>query len=214
MKIINLRNENEYLIEIANNIIKIVEDSLNLSNKATIMLSGGNTPNKLYPFLLKKKDWENVNFLWSDERLVKLNSKKNNFSNSSNYFFKYIKYNKENFYPFDVSLFENKIKESSLQKINNFLRYNTIDLSILGMGIDGHTASIFNNIDLENKNIFYTKNKNENYYRVSMPINIINNSKSIFLLTNNEKLKVFNLKNDQPVNGIDENKLTIFNLDD
>ena len=79
------------------------------------------------------------------------------------------------------------------------------------MGTDGHTASIFNTNDLT-EDVLITSKDNEKFKRISLGIKILNYSKVIILLTNDEKLKTYNSSESYPVNFLNRKKILIYNL--
>ena len=71
--------------------------------------------------------------------------------------------------------YEKKIKKYFLNKKISF------DLTLLGVGEDGHIASLFNkNIAIKtNKSVDFVKRKD--FFRITLTLKSLNNSKSIFL---------------------------------
>ncbi len=66
---------------------------------------------------------------------------------------------------------------------------NKPDFSVIGVGSDGHIASIFKDqikINFSDK-LFCTKKQNENFLRISVTFDYILKSKQIILLFKNEK---------------------------
>lgn len=88
--------------------------------------------------------------------------------------------------------------------LNNLKNLNHIDnlipkknfISILGVGEDGHIASIFNLKEklVLNKNTILTKRSNEDFFRVSLSYEYLSKSKKIFLIFSNKK-KIKQIKN-------------------
>ena len=162
------------------------------NNKINIILSGGKTPLNYYKSLSKKKkNWKNVNFYLLDERLVNI---KSNFSNYKN-IKKCFSGNKtalENIKPLN----KNYPKLKNLKKtVTQLKKFKTI--AIVGMGNDGHFASIF----FKSKN-FETQiniNKKPSYFlteklgipkieRVSMNLSMLLIADIIILYLDKKKL--------------------------
>jgi len=176
-------------IFIMSNLIEILSKEIG-SKKINLIISGGNSPRKFLIELIKKKNLiKYLRIFLSDERLAKKNKKHLNLINICHYFKKagldkQIKVLKKN------SLKLRNIKNLSLNLKNN----KTI--SILGMGEDGHFASIFPYskkinylLDIKNKpNLIITeKLGNPCYRRITMNLSMILESKKICLIINSKK---------------------------
>jgi 6-phosphogluconolactonase len=211
---VDFDSEDEYLHRISVKIIETIQMELGKKDFCSIVLSGGNTPRKIYPYLLKYDvDWKKIYFFWSDERYVNYDNPLSNYGIAKTYFLDHIDYNRENVFNFRFLPSILDSKSCFELKLNSFLS-NTqdgFDISILGMGIDGHTASIFNTKGL-NDNVIITSKEDECFKRISLGINILNLSRTIVLLTNEEKLKIYDSSKSYPVNFLNKNKTLIYNL--
>ena len=147
----------------------------------TIALSGGSTPQNLYK-KMSEFSFKNVDFFQVDERYVPKDNKDSNY--------KMVKetLNKE-IHHFDTSL---SIPES-LEKYEKELP-EQFDLIILGIGNDGHTASLFPNTEAINskEKVAHTKNIQE---RLTITFPVILNSKNILVLLKNKKKVLEELQN-------------------
>ena len=168
---------------------KLIKD-LKKFKKVNLILSGGKSPLKDYKILFNKKlKWNDINLFLLDERLVRLNDKKSNFHNID----KILKANnlKNKLEPIN-KIYLDKIK---VNQISKKLKKNTT-IAVLGMGNDGHYASIFLNskkykllTDLRSPPSF---NKVEalgvpKVPRVTMNLSMILLSSKIYLILNNKK---------------------------
>lgn len=135
----------EKFVEIADNAIK---------NRGffTVALAGGSTPKSLYQLLSSenfrdKINWSKVFFFFGDERNVSPDNEESNFKMANENLFKSLKINDENIFRWQTELTNaDKIAADYEEKIGHFFESKTqmqFDLILLGMGADGHTASLF-----------------------------------------------------------------------
>lgn len=115
--------------------------------KFAVALSGGSTPKAIYQALAKEKhslDWSRVWLFWSDERSVPPDHPDSNYRMAMESF---------SALPLTPSQIFRMQAEKDLernafdyqQKIRHFLKEPFFDLVMLGLGEDGHTASLFPN---------------------------------------------------------------------
>lgn len=116
-----------------------------------VALSGGSTPKIVFDVLAEnfsdKVDWSNVHFYWGDERCVPPTDDESNYKMTVEHLFSKIDVPQENIH----RILGEKDPETEAMRYANLLEINLdrveeipqFDLVILGMGDDGHTASIF-----------------------------------------------------------------------
>lgn len=120
------------------------------SGPVTIALSGGSTPAPIYQALARDRDipFERIEFFQVDERCVARNQAESNYKLITENLFSVIEKNHVRglnllpFQPFDTTL---SIPEA-LKRYEEILQQkvpNGFDIIILGLGPDGHTASLF-----------------------------------------------------------------------
>jgi len=116
-----------------------------------LAISGGKTPDLLFLALAKKYPdsllWQKVHFWWVDERMVPPSDPESNFGVAQKLLFSQILIPEENVHRIKG---ENAPEAEALSystQINTHLpeqnEWPVFDLILLGMGDDGHTASIF-----------------------------------------------------------------------
>ncbi len=127
---------------LAKEIEELIRENLELYGEVNILLSGGQTPLKLYEKLGSlPMDWSKINIGLVDERYVPQNSEFNNQHNIERALNLSSK-EKINVIPMVVDA-NDPIK--NIEKVNELYSpfYKRIDFCLLGMGNDGHTASLF-----------------------------------------------------------------------
>lgn len=120
------------------------------AGKCNIAFSGGSTPKAIFEILKQNYsesiDWRNFSFYWVDERCVPKESPESNFGEAKRILFDHISTDL-NLYPIDGENNPEKEANRYSEIINNSIgSYNNIpqfDIIFLGIGTDGHTASIF-----------------------------------------------------------------------
>jgi 6-phosphogluconolactonase len=120
-------------------------------NEVHIALSGGSTPQIVFEELASHKreaiDWSKVHFYWGDERCVPPTDDQSNYKMTQTYLLSQITIPANNIHRIkgeDIPKEEaERYGELLREKLPNTTGVPSFDLVILGMGEDGHTASIF-----------------------------------------------------------------------
>ncbi|MDA9808846.1 6-phosphogluconolactonase [Flavobacteriales bacterium] len=192
--------------ELLNSIETNIRISLKENNEALILLSGGSTPLSLYKKFkeIKKIDWSKIKFGLVDERWVNNSSKDSNFYNISEALGGQIT-EKSTFIPLVYDELNEKKNISQAKKANiEFLGKKTI--VILGMGTDGHTASLFpDNTKTEIAISQLTPNILDNIAPVSPKNRITHNLKSIF----NSKKVILYIKGQEKKDVLEKSKIDL-----
>jgi len=142
-------NQKKVVKALAKEIYKLTKSSS--QERFHICLSGGNTPSELFKKINKKYaysiDWQRVHFWWGDERCVSPDNESSNFKHANDFLISQILISAENIHRIkgednpdeEAKRYASEIKDNLNYRGNN----PVFDLVILGLGEDGHTASIF-----------------------------------------------------------------------
>jgi len=123
-------------------IIELLQQAIQDKNKAKLLLSGGNTPRGVYSKLSRADiDWEKVQIGLVDERFVENESKLSNEKMIRDVLIQ----NKASKAKLIGMLFDSDYQKNLEVAKSQYKEFKNADLVILGMGNDGHTASIFPN---------------------------------------------------------------------
>jgi len=128
----------------------IIKSSLN-KKVFKVALSGGSTPALLFSLLgdnfSKSVKWNNVHFFWGDERCVPPDSAESNYGMTKRMLFDKIDIHSSNIHRIRG---EDDPEKEAIRYSREISDYTSrreglpcFDLVILGLGEDGHTASIF-----------------------------------------------------------------------
>ena len=177
--------------------IKLIKNKEGIFNVA---LSGGSTPKVWFENLatIRKKDvpWERVHFYWGDERCVPPDHLDSNYGMTKTFLLDHIDIPAKNIHRIHGELPPDlAAKNYALELAQNLPmdHYPIFDLIILGMGDDGHTASIFpHQIDLwdSSATCVVASHPVSGQHRISLSGNVINKAHSVaFLITGNTKAK-------------------------
>ena len=117
----------------------------------TVAISGGSTPMKLYSLLGSKEyrekiPWKGVHIFWADERAVPKEHEESNFKLANDAFLSKVPLPEENIHRIAGEKDPEEAAREYEEEIRTFFGGSGLpvfDLVILGMGEDGHTASLF-----------------------------------------------------------------------
>jgi 6-phosphogluconolactonase len=136
----------------ADYIVRLAQESITAHGTFTIALSGGSTPKKLYGLLASESyrnqiDWPHVEIFWSDERCVPVTDPECNYNMALEVMLSKLQLNANQIHrmPADESD-PDAAAEKYTQEMRRVLGTDgtpAFDLIQLGMGPEGHTASLF-----------------------------------------------------------------------
>ncbi|MEM7369604.1 MAG: 6-phosphogluconolactonase [Bacteroidota bacterium] len=168
----------------------------------TVALSGGSTPKLLFRLLAEKYrsavDWSRIHIFWGDERCVPPNDADSNYGMTHDLWLAHVDIPEQNIHRVrgeddpasEAKRYASLIKDS----LPMTEQWPQFDLIILGMGADGHTASIFpHQIDLlQSPDVCAVATHPESgQKRISLTGEVLNCAKEvIFLVTGASKTPV------------------------
>lgn len=183
--------------------MELAESSVDKRGLFTVALSGGTTPLGFYSKLSKhKKDlpWDKTHIFLVDERFVPFDSPDSNYGNIKKTLFEHLKLPSANIHPIPAEEVTPDIGARKYEDdLNIFFdldggRLPAFDLIMLGVGIDGHTASLFPGApfsDEKDRMVVAVNDPAVEPERISMTFPVINNSRTvIFLISGRSKAKV------------------------
>lgn len=169
--------------------VEIAQASVALNHRFTVALSGGNTPERMYRLLATPEfssqiDWRHVHLFWSDERCVPPNHPDSNYGLAQGAFIDHVPISMDNIHrilgeedPIVAAVtYEQELKDHFKEELPRF------NLILLGLGVDGHTASIFpgSTAATESKRLaIAVQHPTTNQWRITMTLTAINESANV-----------------------------------
>ena len=160
----------------------------------TVALSGGSTPKVLYQVLAEEfreqVPWASTHFFWSDERHVPPDHPDSNYRMAHEALLSRVPVPERNVHRIRS---ENPSAQEAADEYEKII-VPRLDLILLGLGIDGHTASIFPGSEVlhETKRLVAAPWVEKlNAYRITMTLPLLNKGASVlFLVSGAEKAEI------------------------
>jgi len=130
--------------------VRIINESVRSHGSFSIVLSGGNTPRTLYRlFSTRFRDqipWTKMHIFWGDERYVPLADSQSNYRMARETLLDAVPCPAGNVHPMPTELPDPDVAAQEYEKtLRNYFSedWPRFDLVLLGLGEEGHTASLF-----------------------------------------------------------------------
>ncbi len=182
-------SETEFYSTILEDLLLSIKESISQRNKCIIGLSGGTTPEKLYQLLAAENlAWEKLIFITIDERYVPSDDPESNLKMIRKSLFAHAPIPPENIITFDTSL----PIESAAHEMSRKLTSTHLDILILGVGEDGHIASLFDNDKTSDELAsIATAHGYKTEQRLTLTLKALNSRKTLILLKGEKKQAIF-----------------------
>ncbi len=197
MKEIIIAKDSDDLNKIAGEkFVSIAQKAIAENGRFNVALAGGSTPKSLYKLLASENfrsriDWRKVFFFFGDERNASIDSDESNFRMANENMLEPLQISPANIFRWQTEFGDAKVIAENYEKniIEFFdLRENEFpgfDLILLGMGDDGHTASLFPFTEALNeteKIAVANQVEKLNATRLTLTFTAINNASNIIFL--------------------------------
>ena len=177
-------------------VLEVGKEAVRANGRFLIALSGGTTPETLYraltsPAFADRFDWSRTTFFFSDERCVALDDPRSNYALARRALFIPLKIASSQVYRMPG---ESRDPQAAASEYEQQLRLATktslsaqpsLDLILLGLGEDGHTASLFPGAPVlrdHQRVIAMTQSPKGPPTRLTMTLGVINRASVILFL--------------------------------
>jgi 6-phosphogluconolactonase len=178
-------------------IIAVSKKSITERGRFTSAFSGGDTPQKLYALLAKAPyseqiEWKKTFVFWGDERWVPLDDRRNNAYQAKTILLDKVTIPASNIHRIPVNLSPNQTATKYEKELRTFFGNELIqfDMILLGLGENGHTASLFPGTKVLHEHAQGVRFVEENPPvggRITMTAPLINHARHILFLVTGEK---------------------------
>ncbi len=186
----------------ADEFVELRQEAIKAHGRFTVALSGGSTPKALHAVLAERStenprliDWSRVQVFFGDERHVPPDHPDSNFRMANETLLSKVPIPKENIHRIHcenpdaaeaAAEYDAELARAFQLKQGEFPRF---DLVLLGMGPDGHTASLFPNTEAlkeTTKRVVANWIEKFNTWRVTFTRPTINNAAAVMLMVAGE----------------------------
>lgn len=206
----------------AEELVSLILDSVSERGRFAIALSGGSTPRILYTLLADTYSdqipWDSVHIFWGDERYVPKNHKDSNYGMADRALVSKVPIPSQNVHRIQTKAETPDKAASSYERVLREFFHSaqadesipTFDLTLLGVGNDGHTASLFPGdpvLEERDRWVAAVDASPEAHprERITLTLPVINRSRNVFFIASGSKKR-------KVVKSIIENKADAIEL--
>ncbi|XP_077978873.1 GDH/6PGL endoplasmic bifunctional protein-like, partial [Glandiceps talaboti] len=178
-------------------------DFVEMNGVFHMALSGGKTPNLLFKHLVLyavQFPWQHTHIWQVDERCVDSKSNLLNLNTLKENLLQYVDIPQKNVHSMPVELTKDEYEDGKdlgsamyEAEIQNIIPHESLDFILLGVGADGHTASLFpGQPGIEDEDLVKLVDRgpaDQSAERLSMSLNLINKAKNVAVLVTGESKK-------------------------
>jgi len=179
---------NQLYKDCAENIVEYAVECVKAGGQFSMALAGGSTPQQLYlqlssSPLAEQMPWQSCQFYFGDERMVAHDHADSNYAMAKQALFDRVPVPSENIHPIPTDC--DKAADCAEQYEQQLTSTPALDLVLLGMGQDGHTASLFPDTDIlteKQKDVAAVYVDKLAAWRISLTYPCINRSACVIIL--------------------------------
>lgn len=185
-------NKEELITATAEYVVSSIGHAIRGNGLCNMALAGGNTPREVYSMLAstpyrERVDWDRLHLFWGDERMVPPEHEDSNFRMARETLLDRVKIPDGNVHRIRGEIAPEQAAEEYAKVLSDHFDVDLprFDIILLGIGDDGHTASLFPDTDAVGQckrrvtAVFVTK---LDAWRVTLTFPVINAAREIFFL--------------------------------
>ncbi len=185
-------NKEKLVIATTERVINLIGQAIQENGFCNIALAGGNTPREVYSMLAANSyrgrvDWNRIHLFWGDERMVPPEHRDSNFRMVQQTLLKHVNIPDGNVHRIRGEIEPEQASVEYTKLLHDHFREDSprFDLILLGVGEDGHTASLFPDTDAIEEcerhavAVFVPR---LNTWRVTLTVPVLNAAREVFFL--------------------------------
>ncbi len=185
-----LSNKSALIAQALDLIVEKIHSTLQQQERFTLALAGGSTPKPLYESLASQSlPWEKIHIFWGDERYVPGDHADSNQRMARQAWLDQVNFSAANIHPMPTGSNDPSVDaQTHNQELQDFFGVTagelpTFDIILLGMGDDGHTASLFPKTEaLTVSDRLVTVGNKDGQPRLTFTYPLINNARCVIFL--------------------------------
>lgn len=168
-----------------------IQAAIEERSMCTIALAGGSTPKPLYEAISEQAlPWDKIQVFWGDERYVRADSSQSNQRMARQAWLERVSLPETNIHPMPTEAGEPGVDaekyEAELRQVFG-AGLPSLDLILLGVGDDGHTASLFPHTEaLKVRDRLVTVGNKDGEPRLTFTVPLINSARCVIFLASGE----------------------------
>ncbi|GAX62421.1 6-phosphogluconolactonase/glucosamine-6-phosphate isomerase/deaminase [Candidatus Scalindua japonica] len=205
-------NKQKLLTATAEHMVGSIVQTIRNNGVCNVVLSGGSTPGGVFSLLASDSnrdqvDWGRIHIFWGDERMVPPEHNDSNFRMARETLLDHIKISDKNVHRIRGEIAPELAAAEYVELLNDHFKGSLpcFDLVLLGLGEDGHTASLFPETDAveeSEKNVVAVFVPKLDTWRVTLTLAVINAAREVlFLVSGKSKSEIIQriISTKQPV---------------
>ena len=183
--------------------VELAQEAVEARNRFRVALSGGTTPRRIYELLAtpgfsRRIDWARVDTFWGDERYVPADDPESNYRMTAEALLRHVPVPANNIHrvPTELSPAQAAAEAYEAEIRRCFGEPHSVprfDLVYLGLGTNGHTASLFPHSQglQEKTRLVFADLVAPDKWRISMSVPLLNQGRTVaFVVAGSEKAEV------------------------